>query len=314
MKYKPYKLKPGDTIGLICPAFKNPDATSTERAVEYLNKKGYKVIVGESCYASEGYLAGSDHSRARDVEKMFADEEVTAIICMRGGYGASRMVDLIDYNIIKNHPKTFVGYSDITVLLNAIYRKAKVPTVHGMVGFALGTEKFAGLSEDDFWNFMTKDQKNRILKDPLQKAKTLIGGTCCGEMVGGNLSLLATMIASDYSADFKDKIIFIEEVDEEPYKLDRYFSTLRLSGKLAEAKGFIFGYFSDCEPIEKRKGTQTYLDLIKEYFSPYQKPIIYDFPSGHSYPFINIPLGIEARLDADEKSITILEEFYNKKR
>ncbi|MDD2492751.1 MAG: LD-carboxypeptidase [Bacilli bacterium] len=312
MKYKPNKLKPNDKIGLVCPAFKNPDLSSTKRAVEYLKSKGYQIKVGETCYASEGYLAGSDQLRAKDLEKMFLDDEVKAIICMRGGYGASRMVDLIDYDIIKAHPKLFVGYSDITVLLNAIYHKAKVPTIHGMVGFAFGTEKFVGASEDDFWELMTKDQKNRILKDPFNNVKTLIGGSCCGELVGGNLSLLATMIASDYGADFTDKILFIEEVEEEPYKLDRYFSVLRLSGKLEKVKGFIFGYFTECEPTEKRKGTQTYIDLIKEYFAHYQKPMIYDFPSGHSYPFINLPIGIEVRLDADEKSITILEELYQK--
>ena len=310
MKAKPNKLKANDTIGLVCPSFKNPDSSSTERAVEYLTSKGYQVKVGETCYASEGYLAGSDQLRAHDLEKMFLDDEVKAIICMRGGYGASRMVDLIDYEKIKKHPKTFIGYSDITVLLNAIYHRAKVPTVHGMVGFAFGTEKFAGESEKDFWKFMLEKQKNRILKDPLNQTKTLIGGTCCGELVGGNLSLLATMIASDYGADFENKIIFIEEVEEEPYKLDRYFSALRLSGKLEKVKGFVFGYFIECEPSEKRKGTQTYVDLIKEYFAHYQKPTIYDFPSGHSYPFINLPIGIKVKLDADEKTITIKEEFY----
>lgn len=310
MKYKPTKLEPKDTIGLICPAFKNPDSSSTDRAIAYLTNKGYRVKVGETCYASEGYLAGNDQLRAQDVETMFLDEEVKAIICMRGGYGASRMVDLIDYEKIKNHPKTFVGYSDITVLLNAIYRKAKVPTVHGMVGFAFGTEKFTGESENDFWKFMNENQKGRILKDPFDHAKTLVGGSCSGELIGGNLSLLATTIASDYGADFTDKILFIEEVEEEPYKLDRYFSALRLSGKLEKVKGFVFGYFTECEPAEKRKGTQTYLDLIKEYFAHYQKPIIYDFPTGHSHPFINLPIGVEVNLDADERSITIIEEFY----
>jgi muramoyltetrapeptide carboxypeptidase len=284
--------------------------TSVNRAVEYLNKKGYKVKVGESCSASEGYLAGSDSFRANDLEKMFLDDEIKAIVCMRGGYGASRMVDLIDYEIIKNNPKILSGYSDITVLLNSIYRKANVPTVHGMVGFAFGGEKFIDFSENDFWTFVTQSQKNRILETPNDKAKTLVGGIARGELVGGNLSLLATMIASDYGADFKDKIVFIEEVEEEPYKLDRYFSTIRLSGKLKEARGFVFGYFTDCHPSESRKGTQSYLDIIKDYFLEYNKPTIYDFASGHDYPFINLPIGIEVELNADNKTIKILEEFY----
>ncbi|MDD3170864.1 MAG: LD-carboxypeptidase [Bacilli bacterium] len=310
MKNKPQKLRINDTIGLICPAFKNPNMDSVNRAIEYLNKKGYKVKVGESCTASEGYLAGSDSFRARDLEKMFLDDEVKAIVCMRGGYGASRMVDLIDYEIIKNNPKIFSGYSDITVLLNSIYRKSNMPTLHGMVGFAFGSDKFVDFSENDFWMATTELQKNRILRTPDDKAKTLVEGVAQGELVGGNLSLLATMVASDYGADFKDKIVFIEEVEEEPYKLDRYFSTLRLSGKLKEAKGFIFGYFTDCEPSENRKGTQNYLDVIKDYFLEYNKPTIYDFASGHDYPFINLPMGIKVELDANDKTIKILEEFY----
>lgn len=308
MKNKPHILKPNDTIALVCPAFKSSDMTSTYRAKDYLEKRGYKVVLGESCSASEGYLAGSDELRTKELESMFLDKNINAIICMRGGYGASRIVDKIDYDIIKNNPKIFSGYSDITVLLNSIYRKAHVPTLHGMVGFAFGTEKFTKESEEQFWDFLTTKQKGKVIHSGA--AKTLIEGKVTAEIVGGNLSLLATMISSSYSADFKDKIVFIEEVEEEPYQLDRYFSALRLSHKLDEAKGFIFGYFTDCVPNESRVGTQTYLDLIKEYFMPLNKPIIYDFPCGHSYPFISLPIGTLVEFDASKKEIKLLEEFY----
>ena len=311
MKIKPKKINKGDTIGIICPSyFISSDSERIKKMEEVLIGSGYKIKYGKSFYAKEAYLAGSDELRARDVEQMFLDQDVKAIICMLGGFGASRMVDLIDYNIIKNNPKLFMGFSDVTVLLNAINQRAQLSTYHGVVGIYIGNPKFEGASYDDFMMLLNENQKNRILKNPNNDASTLISGVANGELVGGNLTLISCLLGTEFEIDFKDKIVFIEEVDEEPYKIDRYFSSLRLSNKLKEAKGFVFGYFTNCTPNKEKDSTWNYLDIIRQYIEPLGKPTVYNFASGHDFPFVNLPIGLNVELDATNKIIKILDEYY----
>ena len=307
------KLYPGATIGIINPAFKNPSDVfeKYDYMVKFLEEAGYKVKFGKTYTAAEGYLAGSDELRAKDVEEMFLDKEVDAIVCMRGGYGCSRMIDMIDFNIIKDNPKILCGFSDVTVLLNSIYRHTGLPSMHGLVGIYLGSKRCNEFTNQSFWDAFTKPQKGRILKNPDDvKAETLVEGVAEGVIVGGNLSLIATLVGSDYEVDFTDKIVFIEEVTEEPYAIDRYLSAIRLRGMLEKAKGFVFGYFSQCEPGESKKGTQTYMDLIKEYVGSLGKPVITNFACGHDFPFVTLPIGVKVKMDANEKTIEILEEIY----
>ena len=306
------KLSKGDTIGIINPAFKNPQDVYTRysKMIETIESKGYKIKFGKTFTLENGYLAGTDEERANDLNEMFKDETVKAIICMRGGYGASRMVDLVDYALIKDNPKIICGFSDITVLLNAIYKKTDMPTIHGLVSLYIGSKSCDEFSENDFWKVLTENQKGRVLENPNKDAKTLIPGKVTGTLVGGNLSLIATLVGSEYEVDFTDKIVFIEEVTEEPYQIDRYFSSIKLRKMFEKAKGFVFGYFSECEPSEGRKGTQSYLDIIKDYVGNLNKPTIYDFACGHSFPFINLPIGTLVTLDADNKKIIIEEEIY----
>lgn len=305
-------LSKGDTIGIINPAFKNPSDVYTRysKMIECIESHGYKIKFGKTFTLENGYLAGNDEERAQDVNDMFRDESVKAIICMRGGYGSSRMVDLLDYALIKENPKIICGFSDITVLLNAIYKKTDMPTIHGLVSLFLGSKSCDEFSLNDFFQVLTTKQKGRVLENPYKDAKALIPGIAKGRLVGGNLSLIATLVGSEYEVDFEDKIVFIEEVTEEPYQIDRYFSSIRLRKMFEKAKGFVFGYFSECEPSESRKGTQTYLDIIKDYVGKLNKPTIYDFACGHSFPFINLPIGTLVTLDANNKTITIEEEIY----
>jgi len=309
MKFK--KLKKGDTIGLICPASSiSKDSPRIPVMEKYLASLGFNIKYGASFTSSYGYLAGSDELRAKDVENMFVDDEVNAIICMLGGYGSSRMVDLIDFEKIKSHPKLFMGFSDVTVLLNAINQRANIPTVHGVVGIYLGNPKMDIFSFKDFESLIFKKQIGRVLKNPDDLCETMNGGIVQGEIVGGNLSLIATLVGTEYDIDFTDKIVFIEEVEEAPYKIDRYLSTLRLSGKLEKAKGFIFGYFTNCISNKSNDIAWSYIDVIKQYVQKLNKPTVYDFASGHSFPFINIPIGLKVEFDANKKTIKILEDFY----
>lgn len=306
------KLSKGDTIGLINPAFKNPPEVfeKYQKMIKYLEDEGYKLKFGKTFTLYDGYLAGTDEERVKDIEEMFLDKEVKAIICMRGGYGASRIVDKINYDIIKNNPKIFCGFSDVTVLLNSIYQKTNIPTLHGLVSLFLGGNSIDDFSYQDFKKALNESFKGRELQNPNDKCQTLIGGKVTAHLVGGNLSLLATLCGSEYEVDFTDKIVLIEEVEEEPYQIDRYLSCLRLRGMLSKAKGFVFGYFTDCKPSEGRKDTQTYLDIIKDYVLELGKPTIYDFACGHSFPFVNLPIGLKVTLDADKKIITVMEEMY----
>lgn len=303
------KLKAGDTIGIICPSFKGD--MSSPRIVNFEEKMhdfGFKVKYGPSCYNQFGYLAGRDEERVQDLEAMFLDDEVKAIICLKGGYGASRIVDKINYDIIKKHPKLFMGFSDITVLLNAFYQQASLPCVHGLVSIFLGHPRIDNDSLIDFKDLLSLNTKGRILKNPHNDAFTLHDGISEGVLVGGNLSLITNLVGTPYDIDFKDKIVFIEEVDEKPYRIDRMFSQLRLAGKIKEAKGFIFGHFTDCNSDNSE--TQTYDDLIDEYFGDLNVPIVKNFNSGHDFPFLNLPIGLKVKLDANQKQIEILEEMY----
>ncbi len=307
MKFE--KLQVGDTVGIICPASSiskdNPRIPVMEK---YLNGLGLKVKYGKNDFASYGYLAGTDEQRAADLEAMYLDEEVKAVLCMKGGYGCSRMVDRIDFSKIAKHPKLLIGFSDVTVLLNAIQAKTGLPTIHGAVGIWLGSPKADAASRADFEALIFQNQKGRVLKNPKDNAKTLKEGAAEGKLIGGNLSLIATLAGTPYDLDFTDKIVFIEDVDEAPYRIDRYLSNLRLAGKLEQAKGFVLGYFTGCEP--KEKGSWEISDLLKQYFGNLSVPVITDFASGHDFPFLNLPIGIRVKMDAQTKTITIMEELY----
>ena len=238
---------------------------------------------------------------------MFLNPEVKAILCLKGGFGASRIIDKIDYNLIKNNPKLLIGFSDVTALLNNFYKYANLPTVHGLVGNFLASKYCDDFSKQDFKDLLFENTKGRILKGN-DNTKTLVEGITEAELVGGNLCLISDLYGTDYEVDFENKIVLIEEVEEPPYNIDRMFAQLRLGKNIYKAKGFVFGHFTDCIDSEN---DNTYENLIKEYFGNLDVPVIYNFPTGHEFPFINVPIGLKVRLDANKKQIEILEEMYN---
>lgn len=301
------KLKKGDLIAILNPSFNNGDNTTKEyvKLKELLETRGYKTKFYPSYFSHQGYLAGSDIVRKTDINDAFSNKKVKAIICMRGGYGASRIVDKLDYEVIKNNPKIITGYSDITVLINAINKMCGFATFHGLVGFSLLGENYDSIN--NFWKMLEEDSKGKEIDVSNTKAETLVWGSVEGEIVGGNLTLLATLTGTPYEVDTTDKILLIEDVGEAPYRIDRYLSTLRLSGALDKAKGFILGYFTNCASSKN----QTVRDLINEYIAPLNKPTIMNFPIGHSFPFVTLPLGVKVRMNATSNKITILEEIYN---
>jgi len=309
IKNKPAMLKPNDTIGIVCPSYAHRNNERENRLVALLEDMGFLVKFGRSCSLKQGYLAGSDEERANDLMEMFENDEIKGILAMLGGYGTTRMVDLIDYDRVSKHPKLFMGYSDITVLLNALYQKANIPCAHGPDGYTIANPKADVFTDRDFKEFLTTNDL-RTLENPLKDAITLNKGIAEGTIVGGNLSLIDSLIGTPYDIDFNGNIVFIEDIGEEPYRLDRMFSKLRLSGKLHQASGYVLGYFTGCEAGESKKDTQTKEDILREYFLPLGVPTIMNFSSGHEFPFITIPIGLQGRLDADAKKIHCLEPFY----
>ena len=305
-KLKVQKLKKGDTIGIIIASSCNR-VDRFKELEDYISNLGFNILYGKTVYLKSGYLAGSDEERIQDIHDMFLNPEVKAILCLKGGFGASRIIDKIDYNLIKNNPKLLIGFSDVTALLNNFYKYANLPTVHGLVGNFLASKYCDEFSKQDFKDLLFENTKGRILKGN-DNTKTLVEGITEAELVGGNLCLISDLYGTDYEVDFENKIVLIEEVEEPPYNIDRMFAQLRLGKNIYKAKGFVFGHFTDCIDSEN---DNTYENLIKEYFGNLDVPVIYNFPTGHEFPFINVPIGLKVRLDANKKQIEILEEMYN---
>lgn len=299
------KVPAGATLGIVCPSFYTSAVERVTRFLSLLEKHGFKYKLGKSTRSQAGYLAGPDEVRRDDLMEMFLDDEVDAIICLLGGFGATRIIDKLDYKLIQKHPKLLIGFSDITALLNALYFQTQIPSVHGLVGTFLGHPEIDKESINDFFKIFSSDYKDRVLSNSQSNVMTITGGVAEGVIVGGNLSLICALLGTPYEIDFTGKLVLIEDVDEKPYRIDRMFSSLRLSGMLNKAKGYIFGKFTGCEG-----NGQTYSNLIDEYFGSLQVPVITEFPTGHELPFVNVPIGLKARLDADNQTVTILESLY----
>lgn len=307
---KPKGLKRGDTVGLIAPSSPTTDKKYVEQAKDKLIEMGFKVKVGRSCYERYGYLSGTDELRAKDINLMFEDKEVQGIICLRGGYGTPRILDLIDYEIIRNNPKVFVGYSDITALHISMNQISKLVTFHGPMGTSDIIGTFSDFSRDSLFNSILDNGFKGNLDNPHgEEIITINEGIGKGEIIGGNLSLIVDTIGTPYEIDTRGKLLFIEEVSEDPYKVDRMFTQLRLSGKLSDANGIILGDFNKCDREEsKHKESLSLMQVIEDIIKPVGKPTIYNFQAGHCEPMITIPFGVEAVLDGYKKEVTILED------
>lgn len=303
---KPNALKFGDVIGIVAPS----GPTTKEKvklAKDQLEGLGFQVKLGHSCYEKHGYLSGKDEVRARDLNHMFEDQEVQGIICLRGGYGASKILNRIDLEQIAKRPKVFVGYSDITALHLAMNQISKLVTFHG----PMGSSDIAG-GLDDFTRegflkaVMGSSPMGEIQNPKGKKMQSLVGGKANGILVGGNLSLIAATMGTPYEIDTKGKILFLEEIGEEPYRVDRMLTQLLLSGKLGDAEGILLGDWMDCEPEEPEKSLSL-MAVFEEIIGPLGKPTIYDVEAGHCSPMITLPFGVRSFLDAEEGRLIIEE-------
>ncbi|MET1249657.1 LD-carboxypeptidase [Sporolactobacillus sp. STCC-11] len=298
----PSRLYEGDTIGVISPAGP-PNMEHLEVATDWLKQLGFQVRLGKNVAKKYGYLAGPDDDRLDDFHGMFADDSVRAVICSRGGYGTARFADRIDYDLVRSHPKVFWGYSDITYLHTAIRQKTGLVTFHGpMLASDLGDNDVPLLSKQLFSQLF---QPMSLRYDEYLSPLTIYqGGTAEGMLVGGNLTLLASSLGTDFEIETKDKLLFIEDIGEAPYRVDSMLNQLRLAGKLDQAAGFIIGDFHQNQ-ADNGDATLTYQEVFQTYLGELGKPMVSGFMIGHCAPNFSIPFGVDAMLDADRKQLWI---------
>ncbi len=305
---KPKKLKKGDVIGLISPASTPDDLTRIDKAVKYFEDLGYPVKVGENVGEKLGYLAGTDEQRLNDLHSMFADKEVKAIISIRGGFGSARLLDKINYNLIKRNPKIFVGYSDLTALNLAIFKKTGLITFEGPMAATDFGNDIDPYTEDIFWRMVAHKKKFGKLENPNgEKFYSLAKGRAEGRIIGGNLSILTSLAGTKFFPDFKNQILLLEELNEEPYRIDRMFNHLRLLGVFDKVKGIILGRFVDCYQKAGERSERTLNKIILEYFENFNKPLVYNVSHGHVKKNFTLPIGIRAKVNASRSIIEILE-------
>ena len=305
---KPRRLKKNDLIGLISPASLPDDVTSIEKSVNYLERLGYSVEVGKNSGKLHGYLAGTDQERLSDLHYMFGKKEVKAVFCLRGGYGTPRLLDKIDYKIIRKNPKIFVGYSDITALQSAIFQKTDLVTFAGPMPAVDFSNEISKYTEEMFWRLITSNKKYGKIKLPGDE--NIIGltkGSTSGRIIGGNLATLVSIIGTEYLSLFKDKILILEDVGELPYRIDRMLNQLRLAKVFNQVRGIILGTFIDCNEHDPEKRTLTLGEVIDDYFGSLKKPVVYNFKHGHIKDMITVPLGITFKVNAGRGSVEINE-------
>jgi len=295
MKY-PAPLHPGDQVAITATSSPVPDQKLTA-SIESIRFLGLEPVVMPSCRMHHGYLAGKDKQRAEDLNKSFADPGIKGIFCLRGGYGTMRILPLLDFDLIKRNPKVFMGYSDITGLHTAINKLCDLVTFHGPMP-TTDYRVHEGFTLDSLKTCLFAPETLKKLTNPEgEQIKVLDPGTARGIITGGNLSLLAGLLGSPYEVDTKDKILFIEDVDEEPYRIDRNLTALSLAGKFRDCAGIILGTFERCEEVDHP--TLTLEEIFAETVLPWNKPTILNFRAGHIYPQSTFPMGAQIRLDAD---------------
>ncbi|MFA6541158.1 MAG: LD-carboxypeptidase [Bacteroidota bacterium] len=305
---KPAALKKGDLIGVVCPASPPSSVEKISRGVEYLERLGYRVTLGKNIDKVYGYLAGTNEERADDLNGMFADKNVKAIIAVRGGYGTPRILPFIDYSLIKKNPKILVGYSDLTALQLAIFQKTGLITFSGPM---VGVEMFKGIdpfTEEHFWKTVTSTKKIGPIRLPAGRVFTSIRkGKSSGRLLGGNLSLITSILGSSYSPSYSGALLFLEEIEEELYRFDRMMTQLKIARIFDLSNGVLIGELTDVKASDTSKPNLTLEQILADTFAGIKKPVMTGLVYGHVPKKLTIPVGAEAVMDAGKGTVTIIE-------
>jgi len=316
---KPPMLKKGDKVGMVAPASNAYEPEEIIIAKETMEQYGFEVELSKNINAQYGYLAGTDQQRAEDINTMFRRSDIKGIMTFSGGYGCSRILPLLDYAAIRKNPKVIIGHSDITALLLAIHKQTGLITFHGSSGltgvgeYAIASFKNTIMSPKTIGQVAQPPNKNRN-----NRLITINGGKAIGPLIGGNLTLVTNLLGTPYEPDTRGKIFFLEDIGEEPYRVDRMLTQLWLAGKFDQAAGIALGHFVDCVPKEYQSSfyqTLSLENILRDRFSsPLQsssKPTLYNLMFGHVSENAVLPIGAITTLDATAKTLTINEGAVN---
>jgi len=298
MTFKP--LTPGALIGVIAPA--GPTKPESLVALPALYERfGYRVRVFPGCAHSTGYLAGEDSVRLADLHAALADDELAAIHCMRGGYGAMRLLDGIDPLLLRSHPKLLIGYSDITAL-HALWALHGLRTLHAPMGTSDLIRPGREADAQALFTLLQGGLRAGTALAPalLPEPRVCVPGQARGRLIGGNLSLVASLLGTRWAWQAQGAVLFLEDVSEELYRVDRLLTQLRLAGVLDAVAGFVLGSFTESESPDA---------LLRQFLLPLGKPVLGGWPSGHGTPNLPLPLGVMVELDAQAGTLTVLEDF-----
>lgn len=306
---KPRALAAGQTVGLIAPSGPLPEPDRLPQSIQALESAGYRVKVHESCMTRHGYLAGSDVVRADAVNSMFCDDTIDTILCVRGGYGATRIINNLRYDAIRANPKIFSGYSDVTTLHSAILRHSHLVTFHGLMAvpdFARegGNDAFSMRS---FFRAVTNPVPIGKIKNPAgYPFEPIAPGSACGRLIGGNLSLVASCIGTPYAYCFDGAVLFLEEVNEKIYAVDRMLHQLKNAGVFSRCAAIMLGAFTNCRQDRPETGF-TLTQMLTDVLGNLQIPVLSGLQCGHIAQKVTLPFGVQCRVDADACVLEILE-------
>ncbi|MBK7631395.1 MAG: LD-carboxypeptidase [Ignavibacteriales bacterium] len=310
---KPPRLKSGDKLALIAPGSYISE-NELQDSIKNLKELGFEVTYSEKILLQSGYFAGTDEDRAKDLLEKFSDISIKGIVCARGGYGCARILPMLDYDVIRVNPKVLIGYSDITALLYGFYQKAGLISFHGPVG----TSTFNDYSVDNFKKVLINPERETTFSNSksgddenVYGVTTIVKGRGKGRLAGGNLSIMVSLVGTEFDVDYSNKIIFIEEVGEEPYRVDRMLTQLIQAGKFENAAGVMMGIFRKCEVKEESALTSksyTLMEVLQDRLGNLKIPVVYGMSFGHVKDKFTIPFGALAELDAEKQTFTLIEK------
>ena len=286
-------LKHGDTIGICAPSG-SFDIHKFEKGLKVIRKMGFNPVVPDDIYQTKRYLAGNDHLRAEVITNFFADKAVKGIMCARGGFGAIRILDLLDWEIIQNNPKFFIGFSDITALLLNLARFPLMKVIHGPNITSLSN---AGLKTRDSLYELLTIGSSKVSKLRVDAPVVINKGTCRGKLLGGNLATMNHLVGTIYQPEFRDCILFIEDTGEPPYKIDRMLTQMKMAGCFKGINGVVAGFFDKCE------NPAMIQEIIEEIFCEYKVPVLAGIESGHGKINLSLPLGVDAALVVEKSGV-----------
>ena len=307
----PEPLRKGDNVFLFCPSSPIIPEEDIEKCKKVITDLGFNPVIGKSLYENYGgYMAGKAEIRIEDLHGAFSRKDIKGIFCVKGGYSASQLLDKIDYELIKNNPKVFVGYSDVTNLHIVFNQKCNLGTYHGPMVKSNMINDFNDYTKSSFFEAM-ENQEWKYEEPENMPLSILIDGNVSSEIIngvltGGNLAIIVTTLGTKYEIDTKDKILFLEDVDEETGSLNRMLTHLKYAGKLEDCKAVVFGNFAACKnTYTKENQHYELIELLKDFFADYDKPVIYGIESGHKKPYMfTLPLGAKCSINLQNREIS----------